>query len=87
MFLKNFSMNANNGPSALKKEYEEPGDPEDAKAVSTKIQSIKALESVMQDRILGSQFNLYNAHVKLNVEQRIDMAERVVVNEYRNEIK
>ena len=41
--------------------------------------SIRNLEQVAQDRLLSQPFTLYGTSVKLNIDNRIDMAERVIV--------
>jgi hypothetical protein len=41
--------------------------------------SIRKLEEAAQDKLLIQPFTLYGTSVKLNIDNRIDMAERVIV--------
>lgn len=37
--------------------------------------------------MVGTTFNLYNAQVRMSIDNRLDLAERYLYSKYRNEIE
>ena len=50
-----------------------------------KVLAIRNLEDAQGDRFLSGVFNLYNATVRLNIDNKIELVERGVVSRVRKE--
>lgn len=93
-FLKVFALNPNvslHGTTVPPSYQDDPADypggnmPGHFGSVANKVISLRVLEAATHDRFLNMQFNLYNAHVKLSIDHRLDLAERSAVQALRLE--
>jgi hypothetical protein len=58
------------------------------RSIQTRIVAIRALENVVSDRdMVGTTFNLYNAQVRMSIDNRLDLAERYLYSKYRGDIE
>ena len=54
-------------------------DPNTNSKINRKIVSIRAIESINEDPLLHNVFRLYNSHLRLNIDQRIELFESALV--------
>ena len=58
------------------------------RSIQTRIVAIRALENVVSDRdMVGTTFNLYNAQVRMSIDNRLDLAERYLYSKSRGDIE
>ena len=51
-------------------------DPEKPSRLNNRVLTLRKLEQAQLDPLLKAPFSLYNAHVKLNLDHRLDLIER-----------
>jgi hypothetical protein len=47
--------------------------------ISARVVSLRALEHATNDKLLNQVFSLYGASVRLNIDHRLDMQERIII--------
>ena len=66
--------------------YMDEEDPEKPSRLNNRIVTLRKLEQAQVDPLLKGPFNLFNAHVKLSLDHRLDLVERQAVLKVRKEI-
>ena len=51
--------------------------------IQARILSLRNLENVAQDKLLTQPFSIFGTTIKLNIDHRIDMCERLIVAELK----
>jgi chromosome segregation ATPase len=74
--LKSFIFNqAGNGDP----QYLDEDDPEKPSKLNQRVLTLRKFETAQHDPILKAPFSLFNAHVKLNLDQKLDLVERQAI--------
>ena len=54
-------------------------DPEKPSKLNQRVLTLRKFETAQVDPILKAPFSLFNAHVKLNLDQKLDLVERQAI--------